>query len=110
MCGRRKKRFLLFPLIALAFMALASWIVMLLWNEILPAAMDGVHSITYWHAAGLLILGRLLFGRMGPGGGFKGRHGGGHPAWREKWKNMSEEEKKEMKEKWKQRFGNTKEE
>ena len=38
-----------------------------LWNALLPA-LFGWHTITFWQAVGLLILARLLFGRLGGGG------------------------------------------
>ena len=41
-------------------------VVMLLWNSILPVVLHA-GAITFWQAAGLLILARLLFG------GFRGR-------------------------------------
>ena len=50
---------------SLGFVAF-SGIVMLLWNNILPAVLH-VSVITFWQAAGILLLARLLFG------GFKGR-------------------------------------
>lgn len=45
---------------------LFSSVFMLLWNGILPAVIHA-GSITLWQAAGILLLGRMLFG------GFKGR-------------------------------------
>ncbi len=76
--------------------------VMLLWNALLPAII-GVAVINYWQALGLLVLARILFGGIGGGRRF-GRHGhhGHHHgfeknnALREKWINMSDEERKEF--------------
>lgn len=80
-------------------------VVMLLWNAILPKVAN-VSPLNFWQAVGLLALSRILFG------GFRfGRPGGGGPAfnrrkqWREKWMNMSEEEKAEFKAKWRERCG-----
>jgi hypothetical protein len=72
---------------------LLGYIVMHLWNWLLPAIFTGAIAITYCQALGLLLLSRILFG------GWKGRnHCGGHRGyWRyrfkEKWKNMSEEDR-----------------
>ena len=64
--------------------------VMLLWNNVLTAVLH-VGMITFWQAAGILLLSKILFG------GFKGRGGmrGGHCRKRVfgKWENMSAEEK-----------------
>lgn len=100
----KRRKFILFPLAGLAFAALAGWIVMLLWNAILPGLITGVGAITYFKAVGLLILCRILFG------GFRGPRGGQHNfrgrnAWKEKMMNMSEEEKAAFKAEWKSRCG-----
>ena len=68
-------------------------VTMLLWNWLMPAIF-GLPLLSYWQAAGILVLSRLLFGGIGHHG-FLG-HGGynrGHKL-REKWQNMSEEERK----------------
>lgn len=61
--------------------------VMLLWNGILTSVLH-IGAITFWQAAGILLLAKILFG------GFGGRHR--HGGWREKrlrWQNMTPEEK-----------------
>ncbi|MEI9933969.1 MAG: hypothetical protein WDM71_03790 [Ferruginibacter sp.] len=78
-------------------------VVMGLWNAILPAVL-GVKTITFLQALGILLLSKILFG------GFKGRgcHGGGS-MWRqkmkEKWANMTPEEREKLKAEWKGRCG-----
>ena|SRR5476649_2057569 len=64
--------------------------VMLLWNLIMPGLLVGSRPIDYWHALGLLVLCRILFG------GFRG-HGGwhGHRHW-QKWQAMTEEEREQF--------------
>ena len=72
--------------------------VIFLWNALMPDIF-GLPTLNYWQAAGLVALGRILFGGLGgrfmPHGGH-GRderlfhHGN---ALREKWMNMSEEER-----------------
>ena len=40
---------------------LSGWIVMLLWNWIMPNLFDGVHEINIWEAYGLTLLTKILF-------------------------------------------------
>jgi len=92
---RRPLKFLLFVPLFLAVLALLGWIVMSLWNGLLPA-LFGFKIITYWQAFGLIILCRLLFG------GFRGPRGGGR-RWRgrmsERWERMTPEERERFREK-----------
>jgi len=86
--------------------------VMLLWNALMPQIF-AFPQISYLQAAGLLILARLLFG--GTAGDWR-NHGGHRGAGRdgrlfdhgnklrEKWMNMSDEERKEFMEKEKDFF------
>jgi hypothetical protein len=85
-------------------------VVMLLWNALMPP-LFAFPEISYLQAAGLLILARLLLG--GTDGGWRGhtahwgaRGGGFHHGnkLREKWMNMSEDERKEFIEKEKDFF------
>lgn len=106
--NRNWKRKGMFFLLALpAFFLLMGWVVMLLWNSTL-ASIAPVQTINYWQAIGLLILSRILFGGFRFGGP-RGGGGGGHPKaqqWREKWINMSEEERERFKSEWKKRCKN----
>lgn len=82
---------------------------MLLWNAILPDIFTA-KPISFWQALGLLALARILFGGFrGPwgGGGNPGRYRGNGPggAWREKWKNMSAEERVKFRSEWRKRCG-----
>ncbi|MCW3118313.1 MAG: hypothetical protein JWM28_2395 [Chitinophagaceae bacterium] len=104
--GKKKKFFLFFPLIAIAGILLFGWVVMLLWNAILPSALHA-GEISYGQAIGLLLLSRILVG------GFGGRRWGGGPGfkggmWREKWMSMSDEEKTKFREEWRMRCGRPK--
>lgn len=100
---RRRKhsigKSILMGLAFVAVFALVIAVVMLLWNAIVPSVI-GWTAITYWQAAGILILARILFGKIGRPGGhgrFCGRRH--HHQWdddiHEKMKNMSREERKE---------------
>jgi hypothetical protein len=90
MRGKRiaKIAFIAVPLVGLA-LVLFTFLVMGLWNWLTPA-LFGWKLITFWQAAALLILSKILFG------GFRGGHGGsGH--WRrrmgERWEQMTPEER-----------------
>lgn len=101
---RRGKRFFIFPLVAIAFIALGGLVVMLLWNAIIPEVIPSVKKLNYGQAVGILVLSRILLG------GFKGRPGfrpgqgmRGGPPWREKMSHMTEEERARFREEWKNR-------
>lgn len=75
------------------FAAVLGWIVMNLWNALLPA-LFGWRTIGFVQALGLLVLSRILFGGMrGPGFGW------GSP-WRrhmyERWAQMTPEEREKF--------------
>jgi hypothetical protein len=98
--------------IMLAMCAVFGAAVMLLWNALLPP-LFAFPQIDYLQAAGLLILTRILFGGIGGGWRGHGRHRGawkgGHIFYhgnklRDKWMNMSEDERKEFMEKEKDFF------
>lgn len=105
--GRQHKgrRPFIFPVVALAFAAAGGLAVMLLWNNIVPVVIPGVTALSYLQAVGLLVLCRILFG------GFKGRPGfrpdpegwRRNTEWREKMKNMTEEERAKFREEWRER-------
>jgi hypothetical protein len=99
---KHRKRFFMFPLVALAFILGGGAAVMILWNAILPTVIPAVGMLTYIQAIGLLILCRILFGgfrgRGGYGPGFKGG-----PPWRQKIMNMTEEEREKFRNEWKER-------
>jgi hypothetical protein len=91
-------------LIMLAVIAAFSVAVMVLWN-VLVTDIFGLPELNYWQAAGILVLVRILFGGIGkgrliPGGMERGgrdfHHGN---KLREKWMNMTEEERKAFVEK-----------
>ncbi len=102
-----KKRFLFIPLAIGAFIFVAGYAVMFLWNAILPEVITSVGKLNYTQALGLLVLCRILFG------GFKGKgncgHGstwnGGGWGWRDKMKGMTEEEREKFKAEWRERCG-----
>ena len=58
-----RKHFLALALFLVAVAAFA-FLVMFLWNALLPEIF-GLQEIAFWQAAGILVLSRLLFGGMG---------------------------------------------
>ena len=99
---RKFRGMFVFFFLAAAFVL--SGIVMWLWNSILPDV-TGVKAITYWQSMGILALARILFG----GFHFKRPYGKRPPfaqkQFREKWMNMSSEDREKMKEEWRKRCG-----
>ena len=81
-------------LLAVVAIGVLGWLVMSLWNWVIPALFVGARTIDFAHALGLLVLSRILFG------GFRG-HGG----WRErrywrKWEAMTPEERAHFQTAW----------
>jgi len=97
----RPYKFVFIPIGAAAILSLISFIVMQLWNNLLPGILH-VSAITFWQAMGIFILCKILFG-FGKGGRGFGGGPGGNPWMRrkmeEKFKNMSPEERARFKEK-----------
>jgi len=91
-----RRRFFFIPLCGIAFAALASAAVMLLWNALLPPLFN-LSAITYWQALGLLILSRILFG--GFHHGWRHHHRFPH-GMRERMMNLSEEERAQLRARW----------
>jgi hypothetical protein len=56
-----------FGILGLGFLALCGWVVMLLWNWLMPVIF-GLKTLTYWQAWGLLLLTSILFKGPGRGG------------------------------------------
>ena len=81
-----------------AFLAFGTYVVMRLWNWLLPP-LFGWSALTFWQALGMLVLCRLLFGGFGIGGQRSARHRG----WG-RWESMSPEERERMRESWRGRW------
>jgi hypothetical protein len=75
-------------LIVLIAATAVGFVVMSLWNALMPQ-LFGLRAITFWQALGLLLLAKILFG------GFHRHAGGGR--WRhrmrERWEQMTPEER-----------------
>jgi Ca2+/H+ antiporter, TMEM165/GDT1 family len=83
-----------------AIISLLSFIVMSIWNNILVTVLH-VTAVTFWQAFGIFALSKILFGGFPGKRGFgPGRRGGRMDAMREKWMNMSSEERANFKKEW----------
>lgn len=86
-------------LLAVAGIGALTWIVMELWNCLLPDLFTGVSRIGYWQALGVLVLSRILFG---------GLRGGCHGHWRghrAQWESLTPEERQQLKGRFHSRWG-----
>jgi hypothetical protein len=94
----------LFLVGGVALFCLGIWGIMWLWNWLTPA-LWGWPTITFWQAVGLLVLCRVLFGRLGMA---HGRNSGGW-SWRQRMRDryhgMTPEEKERFKKKIMDRWG-----
>lgn len=94
MRGRRRVwKGLAFVGFAIVALAVFSWVVMLLWNALLPG-LFGVRPLHFLQAAGLLVLSRILLG------GLRGHGPWRHRAWRERWESLTPEERERLREKY----------
>ena len=86
---------------AALFVTVFGFIVMRLWNWLMPS-LFGWHMITFWQGLGLLVLCKILFG------GFRGRPGG-PMHWRhrtgERWQQMTPEERDKFRQAMRSRCG-----
>ncbi len=94
-----RMRMLRFAAFALVAGAVLSFVVMSLWNFILPPA-TGWHPITFWQALGLLILSKILFGGFWRGGRYRWRR-----RMMERWDHMTPEEREKFREGMRARCG-----
>lgn len=93
------KKIFIYVVFFIAMASAFSGLVMFLWNAILPEVTN-VKPLNFWQAAGLLLISKILFSGLG---GFKNRrkHNRYQP-WKDKWMNMTHEERHEAKMRWKE--------
>lgn len=91
MRSHRFLRVLMFLPFVVLFVALFGFIVMGLWNWLMPP-LFGLKTIGYWQALGLFILAKIFFG------GFRGARPGGYSRrrMRERWEQMTPEEREKF--------------
>jgi hypothetical protein len=92
---RRGRKGLMIAIFVIAVATLLSFIVMYLWNMILPGAITGVNPINFWQAAGLLLLSKILFGGMH--GGWKHKRQQWKDKINSKLEGMTPEEREKFK-------------
>lgn len=101
MKGKWFVRGLKFVLFAALFVTVVGFVVMSLWNWLMPS-LFGWHLINFWQAVGILVLCKILFG------GFRGRPGR-HMRWRrgmwERWEQMTPEERENFRQGMRGRCG-----
>ncbi len=88
----RGVKFVLFAMLFVALLAVFGFVVKGLWNWLMPA-LFGWKLIGYWQAVGLVVLSRILFG------GFRGSGGRGgyrRRRMRERWEQMTPEEREKF--------------
>ena len=88
-------RILKFPLLALLFVAVLvgfGFVVMGLWNWLMPG-LFGLKLISYWQAMGLLVLSKILFGGFR---GSRGKNGYRLQGARERWRQRTPEEREKF--------------
>ena len=94
-------RGLKFVLFAALFVTVFGFVVMHLWNWLMPA-LFGWHLINFRQAVGILVLSKVLFG------GFRG-HPGRYMHWRrrmmERWEQMTPEEREKFRQGMRGRCG-----
>lgn len=69
-CGTWLLAIVLILALAFGLLCLEAWLVMLLWNAVIPLLWAAAPELTFWVAMGLLLLCNLLFGsvvRIGSG-------------------------------------------
>lgn len=101
MKSNRVLKGLMFALCATAAIAVFGFVVMSLWNWLMPA-LFGFRLITFWQAMGLLILCKIFFG------GFRGRMGSRRHWERrmiDRWERMTPEEREKFRQGMRSRCG-----
>ena len=110
-CGHERgrswwiKRSIFIPIAIAAGVFIFGSVVMLLWNAVLPAVF-GISTITFWQALGILVLSKILFTGFRGGHSHNKWHNHGFE-WREKWMNLSPEEKEKLRTEWRERCRTT---
>jgi len=92
---KRNKAFFIgrFIVFGIAIAALVVWVIMLLWNWLVPELFNGP-QITYWQSAGILLLSKILFSGFHKHSNDKGSH----DYWKRKFiSHMSPEMREKMK-------------
>jgi hypothetical protein len=87
---RFRRKFFAKALLVVVMIAVLGWVVMSLWNWVIPGLIVDAHAIDFPHAIGLLVLSRILFG------GFRGFGGGCRARQWQRWQHMTPEEREQL--------------
>jgi hypothetical protein len=93
----KKMRFLKyvgFGILGLAFVVLAVYVTMSLWNWLIPMLFHGP-VLTFWQTAGLFLLSKILLTGVAPGGHHRGYRRGWHHKYNGKYGSCYHEESNE---------------
>jgi hypothetical protein len=101
--NKKYKKFFFFIPMMLFGLSAISYIVMQLWNWLMPVIFQ-LPSISFFQAAGLFALSKILFSSFNFNGRNK-RMRFNNQVMKEKMMQMSEEERQQFKEQWKKRCG-----
>ena len=93
-----------FLVVAPAVIAVLGFVVMSLWNWLVPALFRGP-QIEYWQSVGLLLLSRILCGGLRGRGGWHGHGRWRERMWRERWESLTPEERERLRERIDKRCG-----
>jgi len=90
-------------LVALAITGFG-WLVMSLWNALIPAIFQGP-VITFWQAIGLLVLTRLLFAGFRPWSSYRQHRRHWQKRWEAKMASLTPEEREKIRLAYEKRCG-----
>ncbi len=94
------KRFIGFSLLVIAGIFTLSFVVMELWNWLMPYLFTGTAIINYWQALGILALSKILFGGFHRKCRCRCSHKGyWQSRFKNKWDNLDQNEREKIK-KW----------
>ena len=91
-----------FLLMIIVVVMVVGRVIMFLWNNIL-VEVTGVQPLGFWQAIGLFVLSRILFGSWHFGPKHRRSKASSRKRMKDKWMNMSEEERAEFQERWRER-------
>ncbi|MDR5759730.1 hypothetical protein [Caballeronia sp. LZ035] len=91
-----RRKFFAKAVLLVFVIAAVGWVVMQLWNWVVPGLFVDAQLIDYPRALGLLVLCRILFGGFRARGGHGGCRGGRH--W-QRWQRMTPEEREQLRDK-----------
>jgi len=83
-----------FGLLGVAFVFLAIFVTMSLWNWLIPTLFHGP-SLTFWQTAGLFLLSKILLTGIAPGGHSRKSKRDWHHRYSEKYGSCCQEESNE---------------